>query len=103
MTSSLLEEVDSGYAYNDIITTYILNQQERIESVYKINNNYCINKQYNEEHQYQEIFNATLCIVIINMTSLETSFIIKKILQNIILKRNKKPFRVIYERQFIIK
>ena len=42
--------------------------------MYKINNNYCKTKQYNEEHQYHNFFHATLCIVNINMASLNTSF-----------------------------
>ena len=42
--------------------------------MYKINNNYCKNKQYNEEHQYHNCFHAILFIVNINMTSLDTCF-----------------------------
>ena len=37
--------------------------------MYKYNNNYCKNKQYNEEHHYH-----TLCTVNINMTGLDTCF-----------------------------
>ena len=61
------------------------------------NNNYSKNKQYNEEHQYHNFFHATLCIVNINITCLDT-FILK-----IKINKNKNHFHGIYERQFIIK
>ena len=55
------------------MTTFILKIKTSLEvyksAMYKYNNNYCKNKQYNEEHQYH-----TLCIVNINMTGLDTCF-----------------------------
>ena len=76
--------------------------------MYKINNNYCKNKQCNEEHHYHNFFHATLCIVNRNMTSLDTCFFIiknnnTKLYIYKINVKNKKPLRDIYERQLITK
>ena len=64
--------------------------------MYKINSNYCNNKkQYNEEHQYHNFFHATLGIVNINMTSLDTYFLIKKIIIiNILYIKNKHKNKI---------
>ena len=48
-----------------LIWQYYVVLPERTNKYIIYNNNYCKNKQYNEEHQYH-----TLCIVDINMTGL---------------------------------
>ena len=64
--------------YRDLIQYSTPLEYELTNKQYKINDNFCKNKQYNEEHQYHKFFHATLCIVNMNMTSLDTCFFIIK-------------------------
>ena len=66
MTKFILEIRTYFEAYKIYIYIYI----------YKYYNNYSKNKQHNDEHQYHNFFHATLCILNINMTCVDTCILV---------------------------